>query len=705
MAVGEVHPSVEELAAFTLGTLGDQSQASIEAHVAACPSCQERAAVAPGDALVELLRSAHARTSRGADTFVEAAAQAQTPGPLVALAVTDALAQDAALSAPAASVGPEVCDALPPELAGHERYRVVRLLGAGGMGAVYEAEHRVMQRPVALKVIKRVYTGSAVVLERFRREVLAAARLSHPNIVTTYDAEDAGETQFLVMEYVEGTDLGRMVQERGPLAVDRACDYVRQAALGLQHAFEQGMVHRDLKPHNLMLTPGGRVKILDFGLACFASEAASAAGLTGTGLVHGYVLPSSPTRPAASAADLTGTGLVLGTVDYLAPEQADNAHQADVRSDVYSLGCTLYHLLAGRPPFPTGTPLQKVMAHVEKNPQPLSELRPDLPEGIMPVLERMMAKKPSDRYQTPAEVAIALEPFAIDQTVLLGKPSRGVRRRRLVAITTAILFLVVGLLGATVYRIATDKGELVITSESEDVEVVIKKGGKVVRVIDTKTKKEITLELRSGEYELELKGAPEGLKLNIEKVTLTRGKETLAKIERLEKKVKRVTGSELIKNGGFEAGIEGWGTWSHGPPSQFEFDRDVVKEGRQSLRVTASKPADCGCSQGVQLKPRQWYHFSGWVRTRGLKVHGAARVWGTFVIYGIHRPSEGPEWPILARGANHSGDTEWTRISLRFQAPDDGKASIYLNLSGWGRATGTAWFDGLKLVEETPPAR
>src|SRR5262249_37677120 len=237
---------------------------------------------------------------RRADTFVDTAAQVQTPVPSAAVVLTDALAPFAFPR----SVRPEVPDALPPELARHERYRVVRFIGAGGMGAVYEAEHRVMQRLVALKVIKRAYMANAAALERFRREVRAAARLSHPNIVTTYDAEDAGETHFLVMEYVEGTDLGRLVQERGPLPVDRACEYVRQAALGLEYAFEQGMVHRDLKPHNLMLTPDGRVKILDFGLACFASEAASAAGVT-------------------------GTGLVLGTVDYIAPEQADNAHQAD----------------------------------------------------------------------------------------------------------------------------------------------------------------------------------------------------------------------------------------------------------------------------------------------------------------------------------------------------------------------------------------
>jgi serine/threonine-protein kinase len=181
MAVVEDHPSVEELAAFTLGTLGEETQASIEAHVADCASCQERAAGAPGDSLVELLRSVHARTGRGADTCADAAAQVRTPVPSAAIALTDALPQAVPPFAFPELVWPEVPDALPPELARHERYRIVRFIGAGGMGAVYEAEHRVMQRPVALKVINRAYTANAAALERFRREVRNASRLSHRN--------------------------------------------------------------------------------------------------------------------------------------------------------------------------------------------------------------------------------------------------------------------------------------------------------------------------------------------------------------------------------------------------------------------------------------------------------------------------------------------------------------------------------------------
>src|SRR5262245_24519319 len=285
----------------------------------------------------------------------------------------------------------------PPELADHPRYRVVRLIGAGGMGAVYQAEHKVMERPVALKVVRPDLTGNAAAVERFVREVKAAAKLSHPNIVAAHDAEQSGNVHFLVMEYVEGVDLGRVVAEQGKLPRAAACHYVRQAAFGLQHAFEKGMVHRDIKPANLMLVkagsdstadttvyPFGLVKILDFGLARFAS----------------------------SAGVNTASGVLLGTVDYMAPEQADNARSADIRADIYSLGCTLYYLLAAQVPFPAGTTIQKVMAHVEKAPRPLTDFRDDLPPELLGVIARLMAKRPEGRFQAPADAAKALAPFA-----------------------------------------------------------------------------------------------------------------------------------------------------------------------------------------------------------------------------------------------------------------------------------------------------
>jgi serine/threonine protein kinase len=282
---------------------------------------------------------------------------------------------------------------IPADLANHPRYQILRLLGQGGMGAVYQAMHRVMERPVALKMMRSDLTGNSALAERFRREVKAAAQLHHPNIVAAYDAEQAGSTHFLVMEYVAGKNLADVVQETGPLPVAQAVDYVRQAALGLQHAFTKGMIHRDIKPHNLILTrdvpaddaaeyPYGLVKILDFGLARFAG--------------------------AEGAPAQTASGLILGTVDFMAPEQADNARKADIRSDIYSLGCTLYYLLAGRVPFPEGTIVQRVMAHVTQEPPPIAKLRAGLPAGLIAVLDRMLEKDPAKRYQTPAEAAEVL---------------------------------------------------------------------------------------------------------------------------------------------------------------------------------------------------------------------------------------------------------------------------------------------------------
>ncbi len=497
MLVAEVHPSAEELAAFTLGNLGDDANASVEAHVAACTACQELAAAVAGDRLVELLRSAHVGTVRKAETVCDAA-EGQTPAPL-------AVGSAAVTITPASPPLPaeEAPEAVPPELAGHERYRVARLLGEGGMGAVYEAEHRVMHRPVALKVINRAYTTNAAAVERFRREVRAAARLAHPNIVATYDAEDAGDRQFLVMEFVKGISLGRRVKERGPLPVREACDYVRQAALGLQHAHECGMVHRDVKPDNLILVAGpdastpGVVKVLDFGLAALTAE-------RGDGL--------------------TDTNVVMGTPDYMAPEQAEDPRTADIRADVYSLGCTLYYLLTGSVPYPAPTPLLKLLAHREKPVPSVRGARPEVPTDLAAVLERLLAKRPADRYQTPGEAAAALEPF----TRPPAEPTR--KRRPLLVAALAAMFGGLLLAGVVVYRVQTDKGELVITTASDDVEVVVKQGGKVIDIIDTKTNK--SLRLRSGVYDLELKGAPAGLKLDITSATLLRGKIVVAKIER-----------------------------------------------------------------------------------------------------------------------------------------------------------------------------
>jgi hypothetical protein len=508
------HPSVQELRTFGLGLLEATAAAVVEEHVSHCEACCRTLAEVRSDTFIDLLRTARPAPAAGGATAgaTEAAGAPPETAPVV----------------------------LPPELLRHPRYRVLELLGSGGMGAVYKAEHLLMERVVALKVMSRALVGNAAGVERFRREFKTSARLAHPNIVVAHDAEQAGDLHFLVMEYVEGTDLARWVVERGPLPIAEACRYARQAALGLQHAHEHGMIHRDIKPHNLMRTRDGTLKILDFGLARLAAEAGSG--------------------PSA----VTGQGTLLGTVDYLAPEQADDARQADIRSDIYSLGCTLYHLLSGQPPFPRGTLVQKVMAHTERQPPSLLEFRPDLPPGLARVVERMMAKPPEQRYQTPAEVAAALEPFT-GATVVLSRaempvkrtggrsrespepsgraPREGVirdalrvelarrRRRRLVAV--ALLLLALGGLAAAaaaVFRIQTDNGKLIITTNDPDVEVVIKQNGNLVRIIDTKTNKEV--KLTSGRYDLEVNGQPGDLKLSPDRVTIRRGETAVATVVR-----------------------------------------------------------------------------------------------------------------------------------------------------------------------------
>ena len=267
------------------------------------------------------------------------------------------------------------------------QYVLVDRLGEGGMGEVFKARHRRMERDVALKVIRKEKLSSTEAIKRFHQEIQAAAQLSHENVVMAYDADQAGDRHFFAMEFVEGSNLYKVVKDKGPLPVAQACDCIRQAALGLQHAFERGMIHRDIKPSNLLLSKGGVVKILDMGLAR---------------------LQESPTGEIESR--ITQEGLVIGTPDFLAPEQARNARTVDIRADIYSLGCTFYYLLCGHTPYPEGTPTEKMLRHSTDPIPPIT--RPDVPPAVVEIVRRMMAKKADDRYQTPAEIAFALQSFA-----------------------------------------------------------------------------------------------------------------------------------------------------------------------------------------------------------------------------------------------------------------------------------------------------
>ncbi len=377
------HPSSEQLLAFGQGRLDPTASGAIERHIESCETCCQVLRSVPNDTLVDVLRAGLAEGGEAGD------------GDFVLRSDVEFTTQ---AGGPADSAANRT---VPPELAEHPRYQVIELLGVGGMGAVYKAVHRLMERPVALKLITPAFLRSHPnAVERFRVEVRAAAKLSHPNIVAAHDAEQAGDLHFLVMEYVEGITLQRLVEKRGPLPVLHACHYCRQAALGLQHAHQHGMVHRDIKPQNLMLTRKGQVKILDFGLARFAGEQLPADG-QGSG-------DTDPRRPAP----LTMVGVVMGTPDFIAPEQATAASKADIRSDIFSLGSTLYYLLTARPPFAPGSFMDMVLSGVKRVPEPLAKVRPDLPAELSQIVERMIDNDPARRYQTPVEVAQALFPFA-----------------------------------------------------------------------------------------------------------------------------------------------------------------------------------------------------------------------------------------------------------------------------------------------------
>jgi serine/threonine protein kinase len=267
------------------------------------------------------------------------------------------------------------------------KYKVLERLGAGGMGSVYLCEHKLMRRRVAVKVLPTGKAEDTASLERFYREARAVAALDHPNIVRAYDIDQDDKLHFLVMEHVDGSSLQEIVKKTGPMDVLRACHYVRQAALGLQHAHEAaGIVHRDIKPGNILVDRNGIVKVLDMGLARFFHDEEDV-------LTQKY------------------EENVLGTADYLAPEQALDSHSVDIRADIYSLGATFYFCLTGRTPFAEGTVAQKLIWHQTRLPKPARQLRPETPEGVSVILEKMMAKDANQRFATPADVAEALAPW------------------------------------------------------------------------------------------------------------------------------------------------------------------------------------------------------------------------------------------------------------------------------------------------------
>lgn len=283
-------------------------------------------------------------------------------------------------------------------------YVIEDFLGAGGMGRVYRARHRWLDMQVAIKFLKDDLNGDDMLIARFRREALAVARLNHPNIVRATDGGVEGGSLFLVTEYVPGASL-TTVQRDHVLSVPQICEIICQAAAALQHAYENGMVHRDIKPSNLMLSASGQVKMLDLGIARFCQGQTT----------------------------LTETGHVMGTLDYMAPEQAGDSRNVDIRADIYSLGCTMYCLLTGVPPFygpAFDTPMSKLVAHNDTEPPAVSLRRPNVPRGVLSCLTKMMAKDRNVRYRVPAEVIAALQPYTANANLAgLLQPETGMAPR------------------------------------------------------------------------------------------------------------------------------------------------------------------------------------------------------------------------------------------------------------------------------------
>ena len=276
------------------------------------------------------------------------------------------------------------------------RYVILERLGEGGRGRVFKAQHRLMGRLVALKVIAPEIAARASSIARFYREMRLIGRLDHPNVIRAFDADQIGDLLYIVMEYLAGRSLDHVLEHRGALPAAEVVDYMAQAALGLTHAHERGIVHRDVKPHNLFLSDDGQVKVLDLGLSALMEV-------------------------DSGASYATAAGMVVGTVHYMSPEQA-LALNVDFRSDLFSLGCTMYHLLSGCLPFPGETFAECLALRIKGQPTPITDFRPDLSPRVIQLLEKLMARRPEDRFQTASEAAEALQTLADQEAGALSAP-------------------------------------------------------------------------------------------------------------------------------------------------------------------------------------------------------------------------------------------------------------------------------------------
>lgn len=507
-------PSEAELAGYLVGRLATRRSDEVEQHVDDCPRCQ----------------ASMQTIDVSADTLLTALRQTPVPSPYEdEAACTELLAELERLGSVLSQAVRRSDGATNTEqepLPAVRGYELLEKIGQGGMGAVYKARHESLKRLVAIKILASERMTDAHAVARFKEEMKAVGKLEHANIVRATDAGEADGTQYLVMEYVPGVDLSSLVRDRGPLPIADACEIASQAALALQYAHEQDLVHRDVKPSNLMLSQDGQVKLLDLGLAR-ATE------------------PLSDDR-----SELTAAGQLLGTPEYMAPEQAGDVRSVDARADVYSLGATLYKLLSGKAPldsekFPT--PIAKLQALAREPIEPIRLRRADVPSPLVDLLNRMLAQKPAERISSMAEVAKALSPFCVGANLaaLLVAPraapsdagdspspieKRSSSAKRLLGLI-AVLAVVIG---AVVVRVVTDRGTLVIDSSDPGLQVAVRQGSRSVRSLELQQGENI-LTVRSGQYEVVLTGkSADRWRIEDAAVTISRGDEAVVKIYRIE---------------------------------------------------------------------------------------------------------------------------------------------------------------------------
>ncbi|QDS97448.1 serine/threonine-protein kinase [Adhaeretor mobilis] len=521
------HPAHEMLSDYALGRLPADELDEIAEHLQQCDDCQETlTSLAGEDTLVRGLAMANDGSPYEAEADLQAVlAKLQETEPPEE---THDLPEKQSAGGPAGSLG---------QL---REYRLLEKLGCGGMGTVYRAEHQKLGRMVAVKVLPEERMRHPEAIARFHREMQAIGNLDHPHIVRAFDAGESEGKHFLAMELIDGVDLGALVKREGPLRVGTACELVRQAAIGLQYAHDQGLVHRDVKPSNLMLDKQGKVKVLDLGLARLLTDA-----------------PEESARPSVATGDfqridasLTGTDQVMGTPDFMAPEQCTGG-RIDGRSDVFSLGATLYKLLTGKAPYSGSqydTLAKKIAGLAERAVPRVTEHRQDLPKRLVAVLDRMLAKDPKQRFESPAAASEALAPFAdvcglvalnpedanaTDDHLVKASPEPLAAlppRRAIPGWTIAAAAFGIVLLAALLLKLRTPEGQLTVEVPPEaldQVQVEVRQGNQV-EVMNLEEGWEA--KLLEGQWDVTLKNAGDQFRLDKDRVTIERGEQQLVRI-------------------------------------------------------------------------------------------------------------------------------------------------------------------------------